>query len=56
MNNIFITFTDMRNINFGKLVKKLNTEKEQIHFLQDVGIFIKSRKCSSCDDNLSVIH
>ena len=56
MNNIFITFTDMRNINFGKLVKMLNTEKEQINFLQDAGIFKKSRNCSSCDENLNVIH
>ena len=46
----------MKHLNFGKLVKLLDTENKQIEFLQKHGILKKSDNCSKCGMHLDVIH
>ena len=41
-----------KKINFGKLLRKLETEKDRIAFLQKYGILHTSIQCSDCDKTI----
>ena len=45
-----------RKLNFGKLVKRLNSEKDCVSFLQDFGVLHKTVKCTNCDKTLDEVH
>ena len=48
--------SDMKKLNYGKLVKKLRSDKDQITFLQEKGIFPMTMECSGCHETLHEIH
>ena len=44
-----------KKVNFASLVKKLETERKRVSFLQEVGILKKNTKCEQCNNTLSDI-
>ena len=46
--NISYQISEMRPMNFGRLLKKLTTEKDQVEFLQEHGILKQPIDCVGC--------
>ena len=52
----YFLFQIMGKFNYGKLLKRLQTRKDQIAFLHELGLIPKSRKCENCEKVLDVIY
>ena len=46
----------MRPMNFGRLLKKLTTEKDQVEFLQERGILKQQIDCVGCLKKLTKLY